>query len=108
MPDPRNLGVLIRQLQALLGGRRVLSGGVLSAGGVNYGEGFTANRTGTGVYVVTFDVPFASTYTLSFGSEQGVPLLIYYSSKALSGFTVEVENTSGVNVDAFWMFQAIG
>jgi hypothetical protein len=51
-------GVLIRQLQGLLGGNRLIVGMVDSAAAVIVGTGFTASTSGTGVYTVTFDVPF--------------------------------------------------
>jgi hypothetical protein len=38
---------------------RTIRGVVTAAGGVFAGAGFTASRTATGAYVVTFTVPFA-------------------------------------------------
>jgi hypothetical protein len=99
---------LIRQLQGALGGRRIMSGGVTPAGAVNYGSGFTVARTGVGVFVVTFSVPFAATYALGFGSDNGNPQTSYYSASTLGGFTAQITNLAGANVDQFWNFQAIG
>lgn len=106
---PVDLGVLVRQLQGALGGRRVLSGGVTDVGAVNYGAGFSVARTGTGVYAVTFDRPFKASYALTFGSDQGVALpRSYWSAQSLSGFTASIKDSSGVLTDAFWNFTAVG
>lgn len=46
---------------ALAGATQVVTGIVSGAGAILAGTGFTVNRTGVGVYVVTYTVPFAST-----------------------------------------------
>jgi hypothetical protein len=101
-------GVLIRQLQGALGGNRIVAGGVTDAGAVNYGPGFSATKTGTGLYTVTYDVPFSAQPSLGFGSDQGTFLRIFYSSSDEASVDVVVQNAAGAAVDAYFSFQAIG
>lgn len=99
---------LVRQLQGALGGRRVVSGGVTNGGAVNYGSGFSVSRTGVGVFVVVYSTPFALQPALQFGSDNGNAQATYFSAATVNGFTAQVVNLAGANVDQFWNFTAVG
>lgn len=58
MADDRT-DTLIRQLQGMLGGNRIVRGAVSSSGTIVSGAGFSVVKNGTGDYTVTFDVAFA-------------------------------------------------
>ncbi len=44
----------------LAGAPRIVTGQVDSTGAINAGTGFTVNKTGTGVYDITFGTPFVA------------------------------------------------
>jgi hypothetical protein len=101
---------LITQLQGLLGGRRVMSGGVTSGGAVSYGSGFTvASHPSTGVYVIAFDRPHPDQPVVHIGSDASVALpRSYPTGVSVSGFTANIKDNSGSLVDAAWNFASTG
>lgn len=68
MTDSR-LATLVRQLQGMLGGNRVMRGTVVGTAApsitITAGSGFSVVRNGVGDYSVTFTTPFASTPTVT-------------------------------------------
>lgn len=62
-----DLSANFKKLRAAVSGDgslRVVRGGVTSAGAVAIGVGFTAARTGAGLYTITFTRPFTSVPSL--------------------------------------------
>lgn len=110
MIDLARVGPLIAQLQGALGGNRIIRGTVSSAGAVVAGAGFTAARTGTGLYTVTFDTPFSAVPSVPVGAGATVAAYAVRAS-AVSTTAVSVVSylvTTGVLTDAEWHFIAAG
>jgi hypothetical protein len=113
--DRSELGILIRQLQGALGGRRFVSGLVGPTGTVVSGSGFSAARTGLGLYTVTFSPVFAgvpdiivggSSTAASSGNHAG---LDHANLPTASSFKVKCTDAgSAVFADIHWSFVAIG
>jgi hypothetical protein len=81
-PWAQRIWSLVRQLQAALGGNRVLAGTVVGTATpsitVTAGSGFTVVRNGVGDYSVTFDTPFAAAPAVSLGAGQNA---VFYAVK---------------------------
>lgn len=106
MGDAR-LGVLVRQLQGIVGARR-MRGSVTSAGAVGSGSGFSASSGGAGLYTVTFDkafdsAPYVFLQTVISGGVRAPTV----ATATASGFTVEVRNDAGVLANAPFVFEAV-
>lgn len=87
---------------------RMIAGAVSGAGAITSGTGdFTINRTGVGVYVVTFTTPFTgSTYEVSITTQGGGVNLA--TPVAAGGFTANLFTVAVAPVDTPWYFQAVG
>lgn len=85
-----------------------IQGGVTSAGAVNHGTGFLAQRLGVGHFKLFWDIPFVTTPTIVFGTDQGAPLLGYWTGNILGtgggGPDIFITTPAGALVDYFWTF----
>jgi hypothetical protein len=99
---------LIRQLQAALGGDRIVHGIVNDDGTARSGRGFTSAKTGTGLYEIDFDSPFTGppTITLTSGTSGQD---IRWDSVDENGATLTAFLSSPVTLaDTEFSFTAIG
>lgn len=95
-------------LVSLLGGNRIVRGIVASTGAISEGTGFTVNKTGTGVYVITFSPAFSDTPAVTPVVAQSGALAAIVTSNSPSAATVVTVNSSIVAADLGFHFHAIG
>jgi subtilisin-like proprotein convertase family protein len=86
---------------------RMLRGTLNGSGTIAVGSGFTAVRTGTGTYVVTFNTAFAAAPTVTF-TPLNASLYVFISGTTANSVTVNVRNTFNAATDAAVNFIAIG
>lgn len=84
---------------------RMVVGQITNTGAVGSGIGFTPSKSGTGIYPITFKVPFPAAPVVQFGSDNGGALDIYWTGLTAAGFTAHVLS-GGVHADAFFNFTA--
>lgn len=99
---------LIRQLQGALGGNRVVRGIITSTGAIAAGTGFSVNKTGTGVYVITFDPVFSDTPAVTPTAGQSGGLAAIVTAVSPSTVTVVTVNGSVAAADLQFHFHAVG
>ena len=93
------------------GGPRIVRGAVAGSGAIQYGSGFTVTKTGTGIYVITFNTPMTNPPAVSHNPIAGVS---NFSTRTdtnfptVNGFSVRavVANTNGAT-DAAFTFIAV-
>lgn len=82
-----------------------LPGNINSDGTTAQGTGFSVNKTGTGVYAITFTTPFAATPNIQVTISDSAALW-HTSSRSASGFTVTTTGTGGGAADHAFDFLA--
>lgn len=87
------------------GSGRMITGAVTAAGNVQAGTGFTVNRTGVGVYVVTFTTGFAAT-PIVLATALDVVRIADVNGQSASGFTGRLYTNAAAAVDSDWNFVA--
>lgn len=92
---------------------RIVRGNVTAGGAIVEGTGFTATRTGTGRYTITFSTAFPTSeppvMTLTgIGSTLSVVIANIYSPTTTTTAFVRTTNTAGTDVDSAFNFIAIG
>jgi len=88
--------------------RTSVVGSVASAGAITSGTGFTVNKTGTGVYAVSFSPALASIPAV-FYAPVGTGAVFLSVLPSAAGFTVTTatDATFTTPADKAWVFQAI-
>ena len=90
---------------------RILRGKVSAAGGVLFGSGFTASRSSTGVYTLTFSPAFPSgQYPIVTASAEssGLARFAMVNTPTHIATVIRIVNGSGTAVDADFYFIAAG
>jgi hypothetical protein len=101
-------GVLIRQLQGALGGKRVLSG-VVSNAASGSGDEWSMTRTATGTYAVTYAPAFSATAAATVTPVQGGTNCSHrITARSATGFTVYIFDLAGNPLNSDFNFVAVG
>lgn len=82
--------------------------GKVAAAGTAFGTGFTVNRTGTGVYVLTFTDPFAGAPVVLALPSEVDRIVTGLGNAGSTGTVATVNRATGAAVDADFGFLAIG
>jgi hypothetical protein len=96
--------------QDLVGHKRRINGLITASGAISAGIGFSCIRTGTGIYQIHFNEPFASSPSVIVSSAQGGPYVgivtNYFSDYCV--VTIFSATSGNPNVDAWFSFVAEG
>lgn len=90
---------------------RILRGRISSTGAVLVGSGFTASRTGTGLYVITYSTAFSGTPVLTLSpavGSTGGPYGAHTNGVLTTSAGVRITTASGTNIDDTFDFILIG
>ena len=89
---------------------KTLAGLIDGSGTIAQGTGgFTARKTATGEYTVTFDTALPSVPVVVCGRHVAAKWgFATANSEGTTGFNVEVRNAAGTPVDEYWSFHAVG
>jgi len=97
-----------------LGNFKIICGNVSASGIVNQGEGFTASRTGTGLYQIIFSVPFSTVpfVVISAGDptahDDNVADVNFITNEQFHVATWDAANLSNKAENSWFSFIAIG
>ncbi|MGH2901717.1 MAG: hypothetical protein ACRDMZ_23790, partial [Solirubrobacteraceae bacterium] len=113
LSTPGSLSVRGRDVPtATEGGLRIIRGSVNANGTIAGGTGFTVNRTGAGLYTITFTTPFVGDQSTVASSEFGAgaaPTFVHLNGSGTASLqSVRVVDAAGVLTDALFRFVAIG
>lgn len=81
-------------------------GSVTSAGAVATGSGFTASRSATGIYVVTFTTPFPAAPAVVAMASTSVARIMTLTELTASAVTIQSWDAAGAAADASFFFIA--
>ncbi len=87
---------------------RIVRGSVLAAGTLVAGEGFTSAKDSTGLYSVTFTVPFTEVPVIVASTDTTSPNFIAVSASDEFPTEVRTYNSSGILADRGFSFIAMG
>jgi hypothetical protein len=91
---------------------RVIRGKVSAAGSISFGTGFTAVRSSTGVYSITYSTPFPTgqwpIMTASAESNGTVARFAMINTPTHISCTIRIVNGSGTAADADFYFIVVG
>ena len=102
---------LIVPLGQVFGYQRLVGirGSIALGGTTASGNGFTSSRSGTGVYVITFDTAFTSIPVVVVTASTSSPRFATLNTVSTTSATISMWSDSGVATDAsfnFWAFPA--
>jgi len=89
-------------------GARIVRGAVSSAGAPTEGSGFTASKSGTGIYTVVFTPPFATVPEVVGVDAQGTQRTFCTGTRNKAAVTVVMSNGAGAAENIAFSFIAIG